>query len=96
MDRRDKSTVFFITNCKAGNEYTIYFENHVVKIFDKTFSGGKLPAIWKDANMLAIYKTRKIKVTPSTSPHLWEKTVRTAILNHINKSGYSQIDKTKV
>ena len=62
-------------------------------IFDKTFTEGCVPTIWKDANISALYKNkgdksettnyRPVSLTCLPS-RLREKTVRDAIMTHMN------------
>ena len=61
-------------------------------IFDKTFMEGKVPDIWKEANITALYKNkgdksdttnyRPVSLTCLPS-RLCEKTVRESIMNHM-------------
>ena len=61
-------------------------------IFDKTFKEGKVPDIWKEANITALYKNkgdksdttnyRPVSLTCLPS-RLCEKTVRESIMNHM-------------
>ena len=61
------------------------------KIFDKTFTEGCVPKLWKDANISALYKNkgdmsettnyRPVSLTCLPS-RLCEKTVRDAIMKH--------------
>ena len=61
-------------------------------IFDKTFMKGKVPDIWKEANITALYKNkgdksdttnyRPVSLTYLPS-RLCEKTVRDSIMNHM-------------
>ena len=60
-------------------------------IFDKTFAEGRIPSIWKDANISALYKNkgdksettnyRPVSLTCLPS-RICERTVRDTIMNH--------------
>ena len=63
------------------------------KIFDKTFSEGCIPKLWKDANISALYKNKGDKTdTTNYRPvsltclpsRLCERTVRDTIMKHMN------------
>ena len=64
-------------------------------IFDKTFAEGRIPSIWKDANISALYKNkgdksettnyRPVSLTCLPS-RICEKTVRDTIMNHMYKN----------
>ena len=63
--------------------------------FDNTFTESRIPMIWKDANVSAVYKIKAdksetTKYRPASltclSSRLWEKTVRDTIMNHMNEN----------
>ena len=64
-------------------------------IFDKTFAEGRIPSIWKDANISALYKNkgdksettnyRPVSLTCLPS-RICERTVRDTIMNHMYKN----------
>lgn len=64
-------------------------------IFDKSFTEGRIPSIWKDANISALYKNkgdksettnyRPVSLTCLPS-RICERTVRDTIMNHMNKN----------
>ena len=64
-------------------------------VFDKTFNEGKVPDIWKDANVSALYKNKGDKCEPTNYRpvsltclpcRLCEKTVRKVIMEHMNEN----------
>ena len=64
-------------------------------IFDKTFIEGRIPTIWKDANISALYKNKgdKSKTTnyrpvslTCLPSRICEKKFRDTIMNHMNKN----------